>query len=182
MQIIEKKRMRKQSPRPETPVEEVKQPKKLSKVQQIQKMKEDIRLKKEEDHKFYLQEEEKQRELLEQIIKKCKNEPWDTVSDSDEEDQKIDLSRFRNAYVSIKIKNDIQSNMEDNRKRKLDHEKQQTMQITQIQPIKKKKERIIDGMTVAELHEKMKQEKEEKKQTKIRHLKRAFAGIDRTQI
>lgn len=39
---------------------------------------------------------------------------------------------------------------------------------------------MIDGMTVAELHEKLRKDKMDKKQAKIRHLKRAFAGIDRT--
>ena len=49
-------------------------------------MKEDIRKQKEMEHKQYLEKEEKQRDLLEQIIKKCKTEPWDTVSDSEEEE------------------------------------------------------------------------------------------------
>ena len=37
-------------------------------------------------------------------------------------------------------------------------------------------------MTVAELHAKMKQDKAYKQQAKMRHLKRAFAGIDKSQF
>ena len=37
-------------------------------------------------------------------------------------------------------------------------------------------------MTLAELHEKEKHERLQAKEAKLRHLKRAFAGIDKTQM
>ena len=39
----------------------------------------------------------------------CKNETWDLPSDVESDDEvKIDLKKFRNAYVCVKIKKDIQ--------------------------------------------------------------------------
>lgn len=119
-----------------------------------------------------------------QIVKMCKTEPWDLPSDSEEEEPhgKIDLTKFRNAYVIVKIKKDIKSNIEENRLRKEEHEKSMAMKKSKIVvPVKKKPQKKIDGMSAEELHEKMKKEKAEKKAAKIRHLKRAFAGIDKTQ-
>jgi len=41
------------------------------------------------------------------------------------------------------------------------------------------KKKVGGGMTLAELHEKEKKDKQDAKEAKVRHLKRAFAGIDR---
>ena len=80
-------------------------------------MKEDIRKKKEEDHIQYIEKEEKQQELMTQIVKMCKTNPWDYPSDSEGQEPhgKIDLSKFKDAYVVIKIKKDIKSNLEESR-------------------------------------------------------------------
>lgn len=47
---------------------------------------------------------------------------------------------------------------------------------------KKPKQKRIGGLTVEEIHEKMRMEKREQLEAKRRHLRRAYAGIDRSQF
>ena len=120
---------------------------------------------------------------MSQIVAMCSTDhSFNQDSDCDDEKplQKIDFTQFRKAYVSVQIKRDIVRNVEENRKRKAEHEKFLKAQKNVKKPAKQKKQKLVYGMSVEELHSKLRLEKKQQRDAKLRHLKRAFAGIDRS--
>lgn len=66
-------------------------------------------------------------------------------------------------------------------KQRLELQREMEKNMKKADKPKAKKVKKIGGLTLEEMHEKMRKEKLEKKRAKARHLKRAFASIDRTQ-
>lgn len=127
---------------------------------------------------------------MEKIITKCKVEDVQKAQNLDEPEaaggetffEKIDLSKFRSAFVSIKINEDIRNTMEEARlnKQRLELQREMEKNMKKADKPKAKKVKKIGGLTLEEMHEKMRKEKLEKKKAKARHLKRAFASIDKS--
>ena len=93
------------------------------------------------------------------------------------------MTKFRSAFVSIKINEDIRTTMEEARlnKQRLEIQREMEKNMKKTEKPKAKKVKKIGGMTLEEMHEKMRKEKLEKRRAKARHLKRAFASIDKSQ-
>ena len=141
-----------------------------------------------DDYEEYSDDEallQKQQELQERKLietkQKSKNENM-PIQVPEDFQNKLDLSKFRTAFICVKINQDIKKDIEDSRIKKEEAERKRIEdEMNSKYAPKAKKQKKIGGMTIEELHEQQRKQKKDALEAKRRHLKRAMAGIDKSQ-
>ena len=120
--------------------------------------------------------------IMNKIIEQCKYEVTekDIYLNSSKEivriREKIDLSKFRAAYLSTNVNEDIKHQIEWTKVKK--EEKKIREEIDKKQ-IKKTGKKGAGSMTQEELQEFHRKRQKEERDARKRHLERAYAGIDK---
>lgn len=92
---------------------------------------------------------------------------------------KLDLEKFKTAYLSTNVNEGIKHEIAWTRMKKEERKLKEEIEKKQVKKTTKKKTDEKVGLTQEEIHELNKKKEIEEKEAKKRHLERAYAGIDR---
>mgnify|MGYP000854723552 CR=1 FL=1 len=117
------------------------------------------------------------------VVEDCRYEMPTRDGESDEIEKRVDFTKFRRGVTRLNMNEGIKVNIKEARLKREQASIQKELDVHLSKSRKKQtKQKKIGGLTVEELHEKMRNEKREQLDAKRRHLKRAFAGIDKSKI
>ena len=123
-------------------------------------------------------------QLMRKIIEQCQYEVVEkeiylhTSKEVVKKKNKIDLDKFKTAYLSTNVNEGIRHDLEWTRMKKEERKLKEEIEKKQFKKATKKKNGS-QGLTQEEIQELNKKKEIEEKEFRKRHLERAFAGIDR---
>lgn len=123
-------------------------------------------------------------QLMRKIIEQCQYEVVEkevylhSSKEIVKKRNKLDLEKFKTAYMSTNVNEGIKHEIAWTRMKKEERKLKEEIEQKQVKKSTKKKNGAV-GLTQEDLQELHKKKEIEEKEAKKRHLERAYAGIDR---